>query len=70
MVLINLEQGGLDCFVMIQIVKLCEDLFVILQLEIENELLLFLDKAGQEFKAAMLSKSVNTSTNELLPAVQ
>ena len=71
MVLLIWESKVLDWVVVYQRVQFCEDRFVILQLEDENELLLLLDSAGgKEFKSAMLSKWVNPLTNEPLPAFQ
>ena len=65
------ESKVLDWVVVYQRVQFCEDRFVTLQLEDENELLLLLDSAaGKEFKSAMLSKWVNPLTNEPLPAFQ
>ena len=71
MVLLIWESKVLDWVVVYQRVQFCEDRFVILQLEDENELLLLLDSAaGKEFKSAMFSKWVNPLTNEPLPAFQ
>ena len=71
MFLLIWESKVLDWVVVFQRVQFCEDRFVFLQLEDENELLILLDSAaGEEFKAAMLSKWVNPSTNEPLPAFQ
>ena len=71
MVLLMWESKVLDWVVVYQWVQFCEDRFVILQLEDENELLLLLDSAaGKKLKSAMLSKWVNPLTNEPLPAFQ
>ena len=71
MVLLIWESKVLDWVVVFQWVQFCEDRFVILQLEEENQLLILLDgSAGKDFKAAILSKCVNPSTNEPLPAFQ
>ena len=71
MVLLIWESKVLDWVVVYQRVQFCENRFVILQLEDENELLLLLDSAaGKEFKSAMLSEWVNPLTNEPLPAFQ
>ena len=60
MVLLSWESKVLDWVVVFQQVQFCEDRFVILQLEDENEILLLQDSpAGKEFKSAMLSKWVN-----------
>ena len=71
MVLLIWESKVRHWVVVFQRVQFCEDIFVILQLKDENELLLLLDsKAGKEFKSAMLSMWVNPLTNEPLPAFQ